>query len=138
MWWASKTFSNEQSDPCIPFKKSTFSTGCADRMARSKKLGSKRHFVDSVTMHDLVFDRKSPFSTHRSDCRRIGLKANLVYEYCARSTEKGSDVEDRIRKIPSIRCSRSSKYGWVWPTVIMREMAPVGEMAPGCGKRSKK
>ena len=23
-------------------------------------------------------------------------------------------------------------------TVIMREMAPVGEMAPGCGKRSKK
>ena len=23
-------------------------------------------------------------------------------------------------------------------TVIMREMAPIGEMAPGCGKRSKK
>ena len=24
------------------------------------------------------------------------------------------------------------------PTVIMREMAPIGEMAPGCGTRSKK
>ena len=31
------TFSIEQSHPCIPSKKSTFSTGCADRIARSKK-----------------------------------------------------------------------------------------------------
>ena len=37
-----KSFSIEQSDPHIPLKKSTFSTGCVDRIARSKKLGSKR------------------------------------------------------------------------------------------------
>ena len=72
MRWASRTFSIEQFDPCISLKKSISSTGCADRIARSTILGSKRHFFDCVRMHDLVFDRKSPFSTHRSDCIRIG------------------------------------------------------------------
>ena len=67
-------FAIEQFDPRIPLKKSTFSTGCADRIARSKKLGSKRHFFDCVKTHDLVLNQKSPFSIHRSDCIRIGLK----------------------------------------------------------------
>ena len=74
MRWASNSSSIEQSDPRIPLKKSTFSTGCADRIARPKKMGSKRHFFDCVRMPDLVSDRKSPFSIHRSDCRRIGLR----------------------------------------------------------------
>ena len=73
MRWASKCFSIEPSDPRIPLKKSTFSMGCAERIARSKKLGSKRHFFNCLRMHDLVYDRKSPFSIHRSDCIRIGL-----------------------------------------------------------------
>ena len=73
MRWASTTFSIEQSDARIPLKQSTFSTGCADRIARSKKLGSKRDFFDRVRIHDLVFDRKSPFSIHRSDFIRNGL-----------------------------------------------------------------
>ena len=42
MWWASTHFSIEQSDPSIPLKKSTFSTGCADRIARSKKTGIEK------------------------------------------------------------------------------------------------
>ena len=71
MPWASKSFSMEQSDPRIPLKKSTFSTGCADRIARSKKMGSNRHFFDCVRTTDLVSHRKSPFSVHRSDCIRI-------------------------------------------------------------------
>ena len=74
MRWAPKTFTIEQSDPRVPLKKSAFSRGCADRIAQSKKSGSKRHFFDRVRMHDLVFDRKSPFSIHRSDCIRIGLR----------------------------------------------------------------
>ena len=60
-----------------PVEKVDFSTGCADRIARSFFLGSKRHFFDSVRKHDLVFDRKSPFSIHRSDCIRIGLKIHF-------------------------------------------------------------
>ena len=70
MVWASKTFSIEQSDPRIPLKKSTFSTGS---IARSKKMGSKRQFFDCIRMPHLISDRKSPFSIHRSDCIRIGL-----------------------------------------------------------------
>ena len=79
MRWASKSFSIWQSDPRIPLKKSTFSTGCADRVARSKKLGSKRHFFDYVRMSDLVSDRKSPFSIHRSDCIRIGHVSRIEF-----------------------------------------------------------
>ena len=76
----SKAFSIEQSDPRIPLKNSTFSTGCADRIARSKKLGSKRHFFDCVRMPDFVSDQKSPFSIHRSDCIRIGLTSGNFSE----------------------------------------------------------
>ena len=71
---ASKTCSIEQSDPRHPVENSTFSTGCADRIARSKKLGSKRHFFDCVRTPDSISDRKSPFSIHRSNCIRIGRK----------------------------------------------------------------
>ena len=53
MRWASKSFSIEQSDPRIPLKKSTFSTGCSDRIGRSKKKGFKRHFFDCVRMPDV-------------------------------------------------------------------------------------
>ena len=74
---ASKSFPIEQSDPRIPLQKSTFSTGYADRIARSKKSGSKRHFFDCVRMPDLVTDRISPVSFHRSDCIIIGLR--LLY-----------------------------------------------------------
>ena len=77
-----KSFSIEQSDPFLPLKMSTFSTGCADRIARSKKLGSKRHFFDYVRMHDLVFDRKSPFTSHRSDCIIIGLRSHAGIFFC--------------------------------------------------------
>ena len=73
MRWASKILSIEQCDPHITLKKSIFSTGCVDRVARSKKLGSKRHFFDCVRMLDLVSDRNPPFSIHLSDCIRIGL-----------------------------------------------------------------
>ena len=49
------SFALEQSDPRIPLKKSTFSTGCADRIARSKKKGSTRHFFDCGRMPDLIY-----------------------------------------------------------------------------------
>ena len=71
-------------------------------------MGSKRHFFDCVRMHDLVFDRKSPFSIHRSDCIRIGLKLgsddsplNGTYmSYALRgpagnAMKKGGDVKTR-------------------------------------------
>ena len=57
-----------------PVEKVDFFDLCADRIARSNKLGSKRHFFDCVRMHDLVFDWKSPLSIPRSDCIRIDLK----------------------------------------------------------------
>ena len=79
MRWASKTVSIEQSDCRIPLKKLTFSTGCADRIVRSNKLGSKKHVFGRVRMPDLVSDRKSPFLIHRSDCIKICLsKAHTI------------------------------------------------------------
>ena len=78
MRWASKTFSIQQSDLHIPLKTPTFSAGNEDRLARLKKLGSKRHFFDCVRVPDLVSDRKPPFfDPHRSDCIRIGLTASI-------------------------------------------------------------
>ena len=88
-------FSIEQSDPRIPLKKSTFSTGCTDRIARSKKMGSKRHFFDCVRMPDLVSDRKSPFSAHRSHCIRIGVRPIL------RPILMQSDLQS-VEKVPFI------------------------------------
>ena len=79
MRWTSKTLSIEQSDPHMPLKRSIFSTGCADRIARSKKLGSKRHFFDCARIPDLVSDRKSPFSIHRSDCVRICTSTHCCF-----------------------------------------------------------
>ena len=38
-----------------------------------EKVGIEKHFFDCVRIHDLVFDRNSSFSIHRSDCIRIGL-----------------------------------------------------------------
>ena len=76
----------EKVDPRIPLKNSTFSTGCADRIARSNKLGSKRHFFDCVRMPELVSDRKWPFSMHRYDCIRIGagINAEKTLQYSVR------------------------------------------------------
>ena len=58
-----------------PVEKVDISTGYSDRIARAKRLGSKRHFFDCVRMPDLVSDRNSPFSIHRSNRIRIGLRA---------------------------------------------------------------
>ena len=65
--------------PCIPLKQSIFSTGCADWIARSKNWDREGTFSNCVRMHDLVFDRKSPFSIHRSDCIRIGLRMSRSF-----------------------------------------------------------
>ena len=55
-----------------------------DGMRRShcsiEKVGiEKRHFFDCVRMHDLVFDRKSPFSIHRFVCIRIGPRRPISF-----------------------------------------------------------
>ena len=99
MRWASKILSIEQCDPHITLKKSIFSTGCVDRVARSKKLGSKRHFFDCVRMLDLVSDRNPPFSIHLSDCIRIGLMQSDFAK------------SDRIKSDLIIRWPKSSDFG---------------------------
>ena len=72
-----------------------FSTGCADRIARSKKLGSKRYFFECVRMHDLVFNRKSPFSIHRSDCIGIGLTyCKVLSQWTANPTAQELALEE--------------------------------------------
>ena len=42
MRWASKTFSIEQSDLCIPLKKSILSTGCAGSDCSIEKIGIEK------------------------------------------------------------------------------------------------
>ena len=54
-------------------KNSSFSTGCVDRIALSKKRRSKRHFFNSVRQPDFVPDRKPAFSIHVSDWTTISL-----------------------------------------------------------------
>ena len=46
--------------------------------------------------------------------------------------------ENAAGKPPEQENEAEGKSGGNTSTVIMREMAPIGEMAPGCGKRSKK
>ena len=123
MRWASKTSSIEQFDPRIPLKKSTFSTGCADRTARSKKLGSKRHFFDCVKTHDLVLNQKSPFSIHRSDCIRIGRRPFIMRSdsglpiFIFRSEKKmglhmqSNEKSDGIKSDLRIRWPKLSDFG---------------------------
>ena len=59
-------------------KKSSFSTGFANRNSQLKKVESTRPFFDCVRKLDLGFSRKRPFSTDKSDCTRNGLTANRV------------------------------------------------------------
>ena len=46
-------------------------TGCASRIALSKKVESKKLFFDCVRKPDLGFSRNRPFSTDKSDRIRI-------------------------------------------------------------------
>ena len=72
-----KTFSNEFFDWRIRSKKSSFSTGSASRDSQSKKVESKKPFVDCVRKLDLGFSRKRPFSTDKSDCIRNGVSTSI-------------------------------------------------------------
>ena len=56
-------------------KSRVFSTGSASRRnSQSKKVESKKPFLDCARKPDLGFSRKRPFSTDKSDCIRNGLR----------------------------------------------------------------
>ena len=77
----SKTFSIEKSNPRIPSKNSSFSTGFVDWIPQSKKLGSEKLFFNSIRKPDFVSNRKPAFSIHFSDCIRISLKVATKYVF---------------------------------------------------------
>ena len=60
MRWALKTFSIEQSDPCIPLKNVDFFDEMRGSDCSNEKNGIEKELFRRK-MHDLVFDRKSPF-----------------------------------------------------------------------------
>ena len=68
-----KTYSTGFFDWQIQSKNLSFSTGSPSQKTQSKKVESKRPFLDCVWKPDLSFSRKRPFSTDKSDCIRIGL-----------------------------------------------------------------
>ena len=78
----SKTFSIEKSNPRIPSKNSSFSTGFVDWIPQSKKLGSEKLFFNSIRKPDFVSNRKPAFSIHFSDCIRIRLRPFLLCKIC--------------------------------------------------------
>ena len=63
-----------------PVEKVDFLDGMCGSDCSIGKLGSKRHLFGCIRLPDLISDRKSPFSIHRSDCIRIGLKAKPKHQ----------------------------------------------------------
>ena len=64
-----------------PIRESRCKNRLFQRVARvgllyRKNWDRRNHFFDCVRMPDLVCDRKSPFSIHRSNCIRISLIRN--------------------------------------------------------------
>ena len=59
----------------------SFSTGSASRNSQSKKVESKKPFVDCVKKPDLGFSRKRPFSTDKSDRLRNGLTSGMYFDF---------------------------------------------------------
>ena len=62
---------------CKTFRLS-FSTGSASRNSQSKKVESKKPFIDCIRKPDLGLSRKRPFSTDKSDCIRNGQASGML------------------------------------------------------------
>ena len=95
-------------------EKVEFSTGSASRSCESKKVESKKPFVDCVRKPDLGFSRKRPFSTDKSDCIRNGLrKLDLGFsQKRSFSTDKSDCIRNGLRVQIQTRKIRSTHRGY--------------------------
>ena len=81
-----------------------------------------------------VLPAAAPVPFHPTVSRFLSCQPFL----CAGKKGVPAHEQKRKKRGAAYICSSSTWLSTVHITVIMREMAPIGEMAPGCGKRSKK
>ena len=89
-----KCFSIEQSDPHIPLRKSTFSTGCAHRIARSK------NFLKPTASHNPTKHTITPYNS--SDA---GLTATVLLLLCSlwRLSTKSNAATATMKRVRASR-----------------------------------